>query len=255
MDFTFGIITAGGNDAMISEIIESIHAQNIPNYEIIIVGYSAIQDDKTRVIPFDESQKRGWITRKKNIVNQEAKYEFVCHLHDYVKLCDDWYKGFLRYGSDFDYGVTRILTNSGRRFRDFCVFPFCLPPVFQETGLIPYGYKPSSELNKVMYISGTYFIIRKSVALQYPLNELLCHGQGEDVELSQRLTRAGIPIQCNHFSTVQFMKYKDQCHWEKEIDLDELEKVEKSSKAEFEDWRINQSAHLVDYLKSFGIRI
>lgn len=227
MNFTFGIITAGGNDVMISEIITSIHKQNIQNYEIIIVGNSAIEDSKTRVIPFDESQKKGWITRKKNIINQEAQYEFICHLHDYVILCDGWYDGLLKHKSDLNFGITRILTKEGRRFRDFCVFPFFANTLFQKTALVPYHYKPSAELNKIMYVSGSYFIIRKSIALKFPLNEYLTHCNSEDVELSQRITDAEIPILCISESCVQFLKPKCQCEWEVDFDPSIIEKIPK----------------------------
>ena len=42
MDFTFGIITDGNSDNFIKLIIESIIRNNIPNYEIIIVGNTCI---------------------------------------------------------------------------------------------------------------------------------------------------------------------------------------------------------------------
>ena len=38
MNFTFGIITGGNNELMINDIINSIENENIPNYEIIVVG-------------------------------------------------------------------------------------------------------------------------------------------------------------------------------------------------------------------------
>ena len=38
MEFTFGIITSGAEDDSINQIIDSIEKQNIPTYEIIIVG-------------------------------------------------------------------------------------------------------------------------------------------------------------------------------------------------------------------------
>ena len=55
MNFTFGIITAGQNDIVIEEIIESIEKQNIPNYEIIIVGRSIINKNNVRVVEFNET--------------------------------------------------------------------------------------------------------------------------------------------------------------------------------------------------------
>jgi hypothetical protein len=102
MDFTFGIITNGDNDNFITQIIESIIKNNIPNYEIIIVGNTKIKrTDKIDIFYFNENIKSGWITRKKNIVVRNAKYENIVLMHDYVKLGDNWYEGFLKFGDDY----------------------------------------------------------------------------------------------------------------------------------------------------------
>jgi cellulose synthase/poly-beta-1,6-N-acetylglucosamine synthase-like glycosyltransferase len=54
MDFTFGIITCGENDTFIEEMIESIIKNNIPNYEIIIVGNTNINEtDNIKITYFD----------------------------------------------------------------------------------------------------------------------------------------------------------------------------------------------------------
>ena len=39
-------------------------------------------------------------------------------MHDYVKLEDDWYNGFLLYGNNFDIISNKILNMYNRRFRD-----------------------------------------------------------------------------------------------------------------------------------------
>lgn len=66
MDFTFGIITTGEYDNFILDIIESIVKNNIPNYEIIIIGNTKIKEmDNIKILYFDETIKSGWITRKK----------------------------------------------------------------------------------------------------------------------------------------------------------------------------------------------
>ena len=67
MDFTFGIITGGEKESMINEIIDSIENENIPNYEIIIVGNCNIDRKNTKILSFDESLRKAWITKKKNI--------------------------------------------------------------------------------------------------------------------------------------------------------------------------------------------
>ena len=84
MDFSFGIITNGDNDNYINQIIDSIEVQNIPNYEIIIVGATKVSRVNTTIIPFDESVKAMWITKKKNLITLNAKYENLVFLHDYI---------------------------------------------------------------------------------------------------------------------------------------------------------------------------
>ena len=75
MDFSYGSITNGDNDNYINQIIDSIEIQNIPKYEIIIVGNTTVSRINTTIVPFDESVKSMWITKKKNLITLNAKYE------------------------------------------------------------------------------------------------------------------------------------------------------------------------------------
>lgn len=222
MDFTFGIITDGTADNLLLQIIGSIREQYIPNYEIIIVGNTKITGKNIISIPFDESIKHAWITKKKNIICQTAKYENIVLLHDYVLFHKDWYNGFIKFGNKFEYCITQIKTIDGTRFRDYTLYPRGLEPLFQKNCLLPYFYNPPDNIKKLLYISGTYYIIKKNIALQHPLNEDLTHGGGEDVEISQRLATNDIHITCNPYSIVSYLKYKSQCDWEKELTDDQI---------------------------------
>jgi hypothetical protein len=256
MDFTFGIITSGNNDLYIKEIINSIYLQNIPNYEIIIVGNSLLVGHNIRVIPFDETIKNAWITKKKNIINKEAKYDIIVHLHDYIKLEKGWYEGFLKYGKDFDICTTKIENYNGNRFRDYNFFVFELPSLFQNRALLPYIFIPNSKLNKLMYISGAYFVIKKEIALKYPLNEDLCWGYGEDVEFSNRLTNDDIFLKCNPFSKVNFLKLKSQCEWEKEMTHEDLEYLSTLDDEYLDKLALDQRIYLKTWiLNTFNITI
>ena len=253
MEFTFGIITSGTNDHYLNQIVQSIYSQNIPKYEIIIVGKTSISGNHIRIIDFDESIKSGWITKKKNIIIQEAKYENVVLMHDYIKLNDDWYSGFIKYGNDFEICITKIYTINNRRFRDYTFWPAELPAPFCDSALLPYDYKPNIHINKLLYISGSYFIIKKHIAIRYPLNENLCWGMGEDVELCQRLTDNGILIQCNSNSSVQILKEKCQCDWEIEISKEGIALLESISEEYINMYISKQREHLKSYISTFNI--
>lgn len=238
MNFTFGIITLGNSDNFINEIIESIFKNNIPNFEIIIVGNTKIaQTDKIQIIDFNENIKAGWITRKKNIIVQQANYENVVLLHDYIILGENWYEGFLQFGNEFDLCVTKIKTKNGNRFRDYTLFPHhvdylnidyspgCdIDPYFDNNCLLPYDFINNISTNKYMYVSGSYYVIKKHIATKHLLDENLVWGRGEDVEYSKRLHNNGIIIKCNKFSCVNLLKDKHQADWEQEINYEYLNK-------------------------------
>lgn len=250
MNFTFGIITAGNNDHILSTVIESIIKQNIPCYEIIIIGSTSLSYKLIKKIEFDESIRPNWITRKKNMICEHAMYENIVLLHDYVALCDDWYQGFLKFGSDFKMCVTKIKTIDGVRFRDYILFSADLGYPYESRSLIPYDYKITSKMNKLLYISGTYYVIKKQIALDYPLDERLCWGHGEDVELSKRLINHDILLQCNPYSTVQLQKSKFQCAWEKELSIEECIHIESLLDEEIDRMNKISMLNMKNYIKS-----
>jgi hypothetical protein len=65
------------------------------------------------------------------------------------------------------------------------------------------------------YVSGTYYVIKRVLAICHPLDERLSWGQGEDVIFSQALSKSGILFECNPFSTVSLLKEKGS--FEREI--------------------------------------
>ena len=110
LKITFGIITMENTQSYLSDVIESIRAQNIPDdsYEIIIVGNcDIVNQSDVKIIGFDESQKNMWITRKKNIITSEARYENIVYMHDYLSLASNWYTKFLEFGIEWVYLTIR----------------------------------------------------------------------------------------------------------------------------------------------------
>ena len=96
MNFTFGITTDFGNYSQIDEVIKSIDDLKIPNYEIIVIGDTKKENaeklkDRANLIYFDETIKPGWITKKKNMLVENAKYDNVVIFHDYFVFDKDFY--------------------------------------------------------------------------------------------------------------------------------------------------------------------
>lgn len=204
MNFTFGIITSPGTDVFIQQIVDSICEENIPQFEIIIIGGSVSLDlGELRVIPFDENQKPMWITKKKNLVTENAKYENIVYLHDYIKLMPGWYDGFVQYGNNFEVCMTPILNADNTRFRDWTLW--FNDPNPDRRRLLPYS---ETNLSKHMYISGAYWVAKKSFMKEFPLDETLSWGESEDVKWSKQI-REKYQFKINTNSKVKLLKMKD----------------------------------------------
>jgi hypothetical protein len=198
MNFTFGIVTS--SDIYLNQIIDSIEKQNISSYEIILIGNPNIELRKNiKKIYFDETKHNGWITKKKNIIAQNAKYENIVFMHDYIILEDGWYKGFCKYGNNFDIIVNKIINYDGTRFRDWILNYHFLTGLYlhshnnisihnQDTwltcgenvlskysdrilildnkGTLFLDYNDeANDLQPYIYISGSYFVVKKKVIL------------------------------------------------------------------------------------------
>ena len=226
MNFTFSIITYAkdGVNGFLPQVVESIRALKIPNYEILIVGTrdkinenpitSSVNYD-IRVIDFDESVKAKWITKKKNLITQHAKYNNIVYQHDYLIYDPNWYKGYKKTGGDFDICINKILNLDGSRYRDWVVFPFhhaghhpmaerlwAYTDICNNESMLPYD---ELRFTKWQYISGAYWVAKKNVMQQFPLDERRVWGEGEDVDWSLRV-RKRYDFSINANSTVHLLK-------------------------------------------------
>lgn len=215
MNFTFGIVTTADKEACnrLQLIIESINYLNIPNFEIIIIGdeknLSKFKSDHVNIVYFDDSIKPGWITRKKNLITQYAKYDNIVYLHDYMSFDLNWYKGWLEFGGDYTCCMNKIVNLDGCRYRDWTLW--CDDKIIQackkanindRQWMLPYS---ELSLSKYMYFSGAYWVAKKSIMQEIKLNEMLVWGQGEDVEWC-KIYRRKYDFQMNDKSTVHIIK-------------------------------------------------
>ena len=145
----------------------------------------------------------GWITKKKNLITQNAKYENIVYMHDYHIPRSDWYEGFLKFGGDWDVCMTKIEDFWGHRFRDWVSWD---SPKHGKRKLVDYD-DTSQDFIKHCYISGSYWVAKKKFMEENPLDEQYLWGQGEDLEWSFRI-RDTFNYKMNKFSTVKHIRPK-----------------------------------------------
>jgi hypothetical protein len=224
MKFSFGIITGGSKNHReskdddevanrIRKIIESIKIQDIPDVEIVVVGGKNLFHGLSSVkhIEFDESLVTNWITKKKNIITCETHHENIVYMHDYFSLDEDWYKGMISFDKSFHILMNRIVDINGDRFHDWSVYPSSHPwfTKHDDQTFLPYDV---NHMSKYQYISGGYWIAKRHVMQEFPLNESLTWGQGEDVEWSLRVLQK-YNFTMNEDSIVRLLKPRFASNW------------------------------------------
>jgi hypothetical protein len=205
IQWTFGIVTGFEDYQRLDEILKSIRALSIPEYEIILIGggnsdFIVFAED-VKVVDFDESQKPRWITRKKNILVNEAKYNNIVLMHDYHVFDKDWYENFKSFGTDWDIcSCPQYLITGARNPMDWSLWD--KPDHGRAWSL---NYDDWSQ-TQYMYISGGFFIVKKHVLQEEPLDESRGWNEEEDVEWSMRVRNKYV-MKCNGGSVVRHNKW------------------------------------------------
>jgi glycosyltransferase involved in cell wall biosynthesis len=208
---SFCIITQGIDDTNLKKAIASIVALNIPTYEVVFVGgdkTTVETSENIRWVPFDEGAKAhieiagkpgAWITRKKNVAVQNAKYDICVVIHDYLAFDPDWWIEFEKFGYRWDICVHQNIYFNGHRGDGW---------IIDRHPLLPRGTKvPWDMIDLVQYmgISGNYFCIKRECFLEEPMDENLLWGQGEEMEWSRRVVPK-FHIRCNPKCIYRYVK-------------------------------------------------
>jgi hypothetical protein len=206
MNLTFGICTAGGQDERVAEMIKVIRSE-VSDPEIIVVGKCNVD---ALVVPFDESVKKGWITKKKNMIAQMAANPVIVYMHDYIRLLPGWRQSYDAFGYNWDLCTNKILKFDGSRAYDWFQVGYKACGKYQ---LVDYDLD-HPEVNPSQYPSGNYFLAKREFMLTYPLDENLVWGQSEDMHWLWGLQRRRVIYKytLNKNATVQYMKPQHHHH-------------------------------------------
>ena len=132
-------------------------------------------------------------------------------MHDYIVLKDGWYKGWVEFGEDYSSCMNVILNQDGARYRDWCIWPHnhnWMDGIMAETRECLLSYDEGG-FSDYMYFSGAYWVAKKHVMKEFPLDERLSWGGGEDVLWSKQI-RSKYKFAMNKNSSVQLLKQKDK---------------------------------------------
>ncbi|HCH59293.1 MAG TPA: hypothetical protein DEV73_01610 [Candidatus Zambryskibacteria bacterium] len=216
--WTFGIITDGKRRDWMEEIIASIRAQRIPQYEIIVCGtYYDREEPDFIYIPFNQRRDKKWITRQKNLICERAKYENICILHNRLVLDKNWYSGMKKWGNCFEVlNVKQIQQNTGLlgnhwEYNYFLLYKkksrFFNKIILQFTATLdPRDWYESI----VMY--GQSIVCKKHIYLEHKQNEALYWDWAEDHSFSFELINAGYIMRHNPYSLMYNLDSKNWCN-------------------------------------------
>ena len=203
--WSFGIVSNGSKNDRVLNIINQIISFQIPEFEILICGPKPSDNLPKEVKIIDDSELyfdvRIPISKKKNKIIDEARYNNLVILHDRISFGDDWYQKICDYGNYFDQLCMPILDEDSQslRINDWMAINSDFTEFEKSKGVI-LGYKDWSPF---VFVDGGVMVIKKHIISKIKLNPFLNWGEMEDVDLSQRLYLEGNSV-CFYESPVLF---------------------------------------------------
>jgi hypothetical protein len=122
-------------------------------------------------------------------------------MHDYNKFDVNWYESFKNFGTDWDIcSCPQFLITGMRNPMDWSLWD---KPGHGRAWSLNYDDWSQTEY---MYISGGFFIVKKHVMIEEPLDESRGWNEEEDVEWSMRVRNKYV-MKCNGGAIVRHNKW------------------------------------------------
>lgn len=186
---TIGILTLGDRPRELEDLLSSVQTHCHLPHEVIIVSPRAVDTSayqgELHHISFTERDDHGWITRKKNLLCDRARYSDIIVCHDRFHFSKDFFSFFESWGSSYGIAGPKVRLPDGKRGLDWGVVRGS-NHTWSRGGLLEYR-----DCSPHAYIPGGVTMIRKSFWQEFPWAEDLFWNEHEDVELCRRIQRAG----------------------------------------------------------------
>lgn len=229
--WTFGIPVGPGDATVLNAVVKRILEIDIPNKEIVLCGAPGnnfAYFDKVRIVGEDITAPPVQISKKKNRLALEAKYNNLVILHDRVFLPKHFGEMVRRFGPRYPLITLQSmffdnrLSMHPRRYSDYAMVKgeiaqglqgvqrssdeaaSIAPSVFTEIEKTGFCIANPMRFNKdTSYPTGSLYVCRKEVWNAFPLAETLFWLEFEDVEHGIRACKAGVPSRVNPFGISQ----------------------------------------------------
>ncbi|MEN5363249.1 hypothetical protein [Brevundimonas intermedia] len=189
----FAIVTDGRKPAAVRNFVDSVRkacAMCDTPYEILVCGPLSVTDDfgsdsDVRVVKQPETfSEFGWISEKKNLLVDAATAPIIVITHDRYEVPEGFVEALEAFGADFDVLVPRQITTDGDPLPDWVTLS-------DELNWTTPAWMQHGDYHPYVYANGGAIIARTSLLRRVRWSPLLFWGQGEDVDLSRRLSDAG----------------------------------------------------------------
>lgn len=217
--WSFCIPTGPGDATGLNVVVKRILELEIPEKEILLCGRPGDNFhywDQVRIVGEDIPAPPIWITKKKNVLVQEARFENVCLLHDRVFLPRNFMKVMHQFGDYYSFAAFQSLWFDDRlnfsslRYSDYgCaandhvlmgasvdkngeVSSFT-PSLYAEVEKQNFKNANPLRYQQGSYLTGSLYIVKRQVWLSAPQNEKLFWSEFEDIEQAYRCQAMGIP--------------------------------------------------------------
>jgi hypothetical protein len=213
--WTFGILTSGA-PAQGAEMAAAILNLDLPNVEIIFCGprpAGVPNDSRISAIDLDQPEPRGWITRKKNLIADRARYDNLCLLHDRYVITPEWSDALAAYGPCYSFLTFPQVYYAGVDKR----FPQRYPDyqlLAQERGVsgalasrvydADRVFHPDyDDFSETAFCCGGLYLARRSLWNLIRQDEALFHCEWEDISFGLECQRRGLPHRVNPLAVAE----------------------------------------------------
>lgn len=231
--WSFCIPVGSGDPIFLNRCVERILDIDVPHKEIILCGkphadFKYFED----VEIFDDGSdgKVNHLTKKKNILVENANFENICILHDRVLLPLNFYSAITEFGDYYPLtGFQSFYFHDKHNLlpRKYSDFNTISQDLTQEIDINKFEKKDTKLISKFFYcyqhparssfghdyLTGSLYLTKKSLWMKYPQNEKLFWNDYEDIEYGIRMSSYGVPCRINPYTITQSMNSRSVIHY------------------------------------------